>query len=129
MKVTTQDWLNYAETDLIACEKMLDDVFLTNIVAFHTQQTVEKCFKAILEEKDQKVPRIHNLMRLYDEISGLINFPIDEDMLEMVDEIYIETRYPGVLGMLPNGKPSLKHAGKLYDFAKYIFWETKKMLE
>ena len=38
MKAITQEWINFAETDLRACEKMIDDKFLTNIVAFHSQQ-------------------------------------------------------------------------------------------
>ena len=37
MKDTTQQWLNFAETDLRTCEKLLEDDFLTNIVAFHSQ--------------------------------------------------------------------------------------------
>jgi len=128
MKATTQDWLSYAETDLSACERMLEDEFLTNVVAFHAQQTVEKCFKAILEEKGQKVPRIHNLLRLFEAISEFISFDLDEDKLEVADEVYIETRYPGVFGMLKDGKPSLKQAEELYEFARSVFQETKKML-
>ena len=73
MKAITQDWLNYAETDLRTCKQIIKDEFLTNIIAFHAQQTVEKCFKSILEEHSLKVPRIHNLIRLFDKIEGLIN--------------------------------------------------------
>ncbi len=32
MKATTQDWLNYAETDLLACEKMIDEVILKLVI-------------------------------------------------------------------------------------------------
>ena len=37
MKDTTQQWLNFVEADLRTCEKLLEDDFLTNIVAFHSQ--------------------------------------------------------------------------------------------
>jgi HEPN domain-containing protein len=50
MKISTQQWLDYAKADLINCERILDDEFLTAIVAFHSQQAVEKCFKALIEE-------------------------------------------------------------------------------
>jgi len=33
MKDTTQQWLNFADADLRTCEKLLDDVFLTTVVA------------------------------------------------------------------------------------------------
>ena len=46
MKTITQSWLNYAEIDLETWKKLLNDEFLTNSVAFHAQQTVEKCFKS-----------------------------------------------------------------------------------
>jgi len=34
MKDTTRQWLSFVETDFRACEKLLEDDFLTNIVAF-----------------------------------------------------------------------------------------------
>ena len=68
MKQITKQWLEYAETDLKNCQFIINDEFLTNLVAFHSQQTVEKCFKAIIEEKDIKQKRIHNLIVLYENI-------------------------------------------------------------
>ena len=128
MKAITQSWLNYAEIDIQTCKKLLDDEFLTNSVAFHAQQTVEKCFKAIFEENELKVLRIHNLMRLYDKISRFIDYTVDEDLLEKTDTVYTETRYPGDIGMLPEGKPSMDEAKELYKFADYIFQKTKVAL-
>ena len=129
MKAITQSWLNYAEIDLQTSKKLLDDDFLTNSVAFHSQQTVEKCFKSIFEENNLRIPRIHNLLRLYEAITQLINFTVDEDMLEVTDQVYTETRYPSDAGMLPEGKPSIEEAKELYNFANYIFQNTKKMLK
>ena len=37
---------------------------------------------------------------------------------------YIDSRYPGELGLLPDGKPSLEEAKGFYEFAKNIH-ETK----
>jgi HEPN domain-containing protein len=54
MKAITQKWLEYAKADLINCEQIKNNDFLTNIIAFHSQQKVEKCFKAIIEEKGLK---------------------------------------------------------------------------
>ena len=128
MKVITQSWLNFANVDLQTCKKLLNDEFLTNSVAFHAQQTVEKCFKAIFEENNLKVPRIHNLIRLFDKINQFIDFKIDENILEKADEVYTETRYPEDIGMLPDGKPSIAETIELYKFADYVFQKTNKML-
>jgi len=128
MKETTKEWLDFAGKDMIACERLVDDPSLTTIVAFHAQQTVEKCFKAFFEEKDLKVPRIHNLLRLYDTVSEFIDFPIDEDELEKLDEVYIETRYPVGAGMLPDGKPSLAVAREFFEFAVYVYQNALKVL-
>lgn len=81
MKDTTRQWLNFAATDLRTCEKLLDDGFLTNIVAFHSQQVIEKCFKAINEEHGIQLPRIHTLTRLYGSIQNIISFSVDNVML------------------------------------------------
>ncbi|MBN1338598.1 MAG: HEPN domain-containing protein [Bacteroidales bacterium] len=129
MKAITRDWLNFAEKDLLSCKKLLEEKSLTNIVAFHSQQTIEKCFKAILEENGIKVPKIHNLVRLFDMIENLVDFEIDEKFLTFTDEVYIETRYPGDLGMLPDGQPSHKEAKQLSDFAGYIYRKTMETLE
>ena len=51
MKATTQQWLDLAKTDLRSCQNNLLDDYVTNIVAFHSQQAVEKVLKALLEEK------------------------------------------------------------------------------
>ncbi len=114
MKAITKSWLNYAKVDLLSCKQLLNDEFLTNSVAFHAQQAIEKCFKAICEENNLIVPRIHSLLRLYDKVSELIDFSVNEDMLERTDAVYTETRYPSDLGMLPEGKPSTKTAKELY---------------
>ena len=54
-----KDWLKAAEDDLLTIEELKDNPNLTNIVAFHSQQCVEKTFKAILEFFDKDVPKIH----------------------------------------------------------------------
>ena len=38
MKTSTQQWLELAQSDLRSCENNLHDNFVTNIVAFHSQQ-------------------------------------------------------------------------------------------
>ncbi len=121
MKATTKDWLNFAEVDLKSCGKLLEDDFLTNSVAFPSPQTIEKCFKAVYEESGKSIPRIHNLLTLYNGIPEEYSIDLDEDLLEKTDEVYIESRYPGDIGILANGKPSVSEAKELYEFAGLVY--------
>ena len=54
---------------------------------------------------------------------------LDMVILERLDDLYIDARYPGELGLLPNGKPTVDDARKFYEFAKYIFKKVKSMVE
>ena len=127
MKVITQQWLNFAKADITVAKNSLPDEFLTNIVAFHSQQTVEKCFKSIIEENSLRLKRIHNLIKLYKIVEPLIDFNICKENLEQIDKIYTASRYPGDLGLMPNGNPSSEEAKEMYEFAKEIYDNTIKI--
>ena len=94
MKTTTKQWLDFAKTDLRCCENNLQDSFVTNIVSFHSQQAVEKAFKALLEENEIPVPRVHNLIRLHAFVEQFLILPIDLSDLDALDSIYLNSRYP-----------------------------------
>ena len=120
MKPIAQEWLNRARDDLDVVEEIIDIAHLTNIAAFHCQQAVEKSFKAILEEHDEVVPRVHNLVRLYNLVKDKLNFTADELTLKEISDIYTEARYPGELGLLPYGKPTVQDATRFYETAKTV---------
>ena len=50
MKQLTREWLNAAGDDLLTIENLQYNPILTNIIAFHSQQAIEKILKAIMEE-------------------------------------------------------------------------------
>jgi len=129
MKTITKQWLELAKTDLLACERTLNDAMLTNIVAFHAQQTVEKCFKAIIEENGMHLTRIHDLTRLFSQILEEVDFEVDFAFLQVLDSIYTSSRYPSDLGLLPEGKPTIELVAQLYQFAKNVYENTIKMIE
>ncbi|MEA2042030.1 MAG: HEPN domain-containing protein [Bacteroidota bacterium] len=127
MKAIAQQWLNFAEKDLKSCNNNIKDISLTNIVAFHCQQTVEKCFKAIIEEKGLRLKRIHSLLKLYKTVNPLVNFDIKLDKLELLDDIYTSSRYPGDIGLMPDGEPTMKQAIEMHEYAQQIYDNTIKM--
>jgi len=105
---------------------MINDAHLTNIVAFHAHQAVEKSLKALIEYNETPLRKTHNLERLYNNINEQIR--IDYDMLELLNELYIESRYPGDMGLLPNGKPTLEEAENFYMFARFVYEESEKKI-
>lgn len=129
MKAITQEWLDHAKNDLSACELMLQNGQLFGIAAFHAQQCAEKCFKAVLEEAGETVPRIHDLMRLYHFSKQFLKIRIDSDRLQIMNSIYISTRYPGEIGILPDGIPTQSETEELFETAKAIYFSAKKLLQ
>ena len=121
MKTSTRQWLEFAQTDLRSCENNLRDEFVTNVVAFHAQQAVEKAFKALIEEKGIQMSRIHNLTRLFALTESFLVSPIDETELEKLDNVYTSSRYPGEIGLLSTGKPTMNESKELFDISRRIY--------
>jgi HEPN domain-containing protein len=120
------EWLKSAESDLRTMERILNDEALTHVVAFHAQQCVEKSLKALLEFLDRPVPKDHSTIRLYGLVAELLGMALDRDMLTDLDDLYINARYPGELGLLPHGSPSPEDARQFYEFAAKVYrraWE------
>jgi HEPN domain-containing protein len=129
MRPTTREWLTFAQKDLVNCERILGDAFLTNIVAFHAQQAVEKSFKAIIEEYEIGFIRTHDLIRLLETVRPHITFDLNEDMIAALNEVYIDSRYPGEFGLLPHGNPTVEDANEFYRFAQNLFEQISVLLE
>lgn len=120
MRAFTKEWMRAAYDDLLTIQEIIENNALTHIVAFHSQQCIEKTLKAILEEHEIDTPKIHSLVRL----KKLLPFQIDRldtTLLERLDELYIDSRYPGDMGLLPYGKPTSEDAQQFFDFAQSIF--------
>ncbi|GIV80161.1 MAG: HEPN domain-containing protein [Litorilinea sp.] len=129
MKAITQEWLARAAEDLAAAEALLTRSDLTSVVAFHAQQAVEKALKAAIEELDLPVLRTHSLVRLYELVRPHYPMITDMDMLDRLEAVYIQSRYPGELGLLPGGKPSPEDAADFYNFARNVFQRIQASLE
>jgi HEPN domain-containing protein len=128
MKKLVNDWITLAEKDVKTASIVINEEHLTNIVAFHCQQAIEKYFKAYILEYDKPLLKIHDLPKLYGIIKAIKDFEIDEDLLSVINETYIEDRYPGELGLLPDGVPSNEQAHEFFEFTKSIEEKIKNEL-
>ena len=66
MKLLTLEWINKADGDFAIAGRELrvrkSPVY--DAVCFHSQQCAEKYLKAILQENEREIPKIHNLIEL-----------------------------------------------------------------
>jgi len=127
MKQTTKDWLTAAEDDLLAAKKLAGEDRLTNVVAFHCQQCLEKCFKAVIEEQGKPSIKSHDLLRL--QLNANIQLKEPESiLLGIINEVYMDARYPGDLGLLPHGKPTIAEIEAFILFCDTTFTHLKEQL-
>lgn len=128
MKKITREWFNSAKADLMIIDKIIDDAFLTHQVAFHSQQAIEKSFKAVLEEYELPFRKTHSLETLAGAVRKTLKISIDLKTIKMLDQLYLDARYPGELGLLPEGKPSLVEAKKFSDYSREVYTLIQKHL-
>lgn len=127
MRKATTEWLKSAGMDLDSVAQIVHLEHLTPVAGFHAQQCVEKCLKAVLEEHSRNVPKDHSTLRLYGLTKELVSLDIDLGTLTDLDDLYIDSRYPGEQGLLPGGKPTVEDVEEFYRIAKNIYDRIQKL--
>ena len=132
MKKRVEEWIHFAEADIKAIKKLIEDPSLSQIAAFHCQQAVEKLFKALIEDRLEKTPKIHDIGKLYgmilDNDPG-INIQIDENVLSEINDVYIDTRYPPDLGLIPSGIPTKETIERFIIEIEKVHNQIKEILK
>lgn len=100
---TSQKWLDRVAYDMDTAKAMLQTGRLIYAI-FMCQQSVEKCFKALLAHQEKEIIPIHNLRRLA-EFSAVINELDDATLLKLdfLSSYYINARYKEDLEQLSKG--------------------------
>ena len=129
MKKQVEAWIKFADTDLLTVSEIIEIPELANVVAFHCQQAIEKYFKAFILGNEKPLAKIHNLLALYGTIKEITDFGLDEDLLSTISDIYLDSRYPGEIGLLDDGSmPTNEQVNRFYEFAKKIEKTIKEKL-
>jgi len=126
--VMAKEWLKASSYDLLTVEKIADTDYLTHIVAFHSEQSIEKSLKALMVSKNSDIPKINSLNRLFKLTEDMIKNS-NTQIVNKLDKLYIDSRYPSEFGLLPYGKPTLEDAKEFYGFALDIFDTVCNILE
>lgn len=118
MKPETREWVAKANADLDTAKREAAVVESPNYdaVCFHAQQCAEKYLKAILVENDLRIPRIHDLeallnqlMPLYPTLSKVMHFA------RILSAMAVEVRYPGMSADEDDAAESLKATVAIRD--------------
>jgi HEPN domain-containing protein len=131
VKEKTKSWMDFAKQDIAAAEKLNVDELFSNIVLFHCQQCIEKSLKALFEENDLHVPRIHATIKLHAEIrkaAPAVPCLAEKEDFSFIDDIYLDTRYPGGMGLLPSGHPTPKETSRGIVIARKVFGGVSAIL-
>ena len=129
MKEISREWLNKAKDDLDVIEEIKNIKHLTNMVAFHAQQAIEKSLKAVIDEFDLGFVKTHQLERLLEIVKDHMETEIDHKIVQILDSLYLESRYPLDIGLLQNGKPTEEDAKIFFEVALSIYNSVKRKLE
>ena len=113
MKLISNDWLKSAESDLAIIKLIVHDETLTH---------------QVIEEFELGFIKTHSIRTLIGTVTKQIAIHAELELVIMLDQLYIDARYPGEIGLLPYGKPSLSIASKLQNLAVDIFMQIQKYL-
>jgi len=118
MKPETLEWTAKADADLATArrEAAVDDSPNYDAVCFHAQQCAEKYLKAVMIEAGMRVPRIHDLEALVNQLLG--PYPDLERILRyarILSAMAVEVRYPGMTADEDDAAESLKAATAIYE--------------
>ncbi len=121
MKPTTAEWVAKAEGDFLTAGRELRARKSPNYdaVCFHAQQCAEKYLKAVLQEKERNIPKIHNLielMLLCEEIDGTFEL-LRADLVTM-ERYSVRVRYPGKFAEKDEAQAAYAAAGTTRKFAR-----------
>lgn len=126
MKPEVERWLKQAKSDLLAAK---NSVVSKNYdwAVFQGQQAAEKALKALLLQRNQQVPKVHDLVFLGKKAV------LEDSLLQKCDQltvVYIETRYPDFGEKIPAEKFNLEKAQKYLGIAEEIcLWVDKEILK
>lgn len=89
------DWLDYAQTDILAAETLGKNEQTYLPAAFHCQQAIEKTLKAYFLYEEGYAPDGHNIIYLCRKLTREhAEFEQWIDECIETNEYYIQTRYP-----------------------------------
>lgn len=119
------EWLYFSKRNLEIAQLLFDVGHYEDAVGIDLQQSLEKMFKAILAWDSIKIPKDHDLVKLYFLIEQTIPLTQDEIiLLRKATNYFKDDRYPNPYYSLPP-REEIK---EVLDFTKTLFKEICTIL-
>ena len=114
-----KDWIEKSKSDYNAAKTLKENDCGNDIVAFHCQQSIEKCFKGYLLKNLGQIIQGHSLIYLCQQ-SIKINDSFKGYLKDcaFINQYYIETRYPSDTPLIVSNEDAdecLKITNKIID--------------
>lgn len=121
MNPAVAEWVSKAEGDFLTAGRELRARKSPNYdaVCFHAQQCAEKYLKAVLQENDQRIPKIHFLLEL---LAMIFKFDGSYEFLkadlEVLEDYAVKFRYPGDLAEKDQAQAAYAAVGTVRKFIR-----------
>jgi HEPN domain-containing protein len=121
MNPAVAEWVSKAEGDFLTAGRELRARKSPNYdaVCFHAQQCAEKYLKAVLQENDKPIPKIHNLielMLLCEKMDSTFEM-LRADLVTM-ERFSVGVRYPGEMAEKEDAQSAYAAAGTVRTFVR-----------
>jgi HEPN domain-containing protein len=117
----TAEWVSKAEGDFATAGREVRARKMPNYdaVCFHGQQCAEKYLKAVLQENNIPIPKIHFLLEL---LAMILKFDSSYEFLkadlEVLENYSVRYRYPGISSDLQEAKGAYNAAKVVRTFIR-----------
>ncbi len=121
-----KEWLYFSFKNFNTAKFLFDAHHYEDIVGVELQQSIEKLLKAVVVNDNHKIPKTHDLIKLYYVIEGALSLE-DESLvlLRIATDYYKDDRYPN-----PNYRlPSRNEIEQLLEFTENLIDKVCKILE
>jgi HEPN domain-containing protein len=87
-----------------------------------------KAYKAVILNFTGEIPKVHSLISLNGSVRNYLKIDINVEVITMLNEIYIDSRYPSEIGIDGINIPSIQTAQLFLQEAKKIFTSIREHL-
>ena len=121
MDLLTQNWIKLALKELRLAEAALSIDEPIGVIQ-HLHASIEKILKAIYQETKGMPPKIHNLKRLALDYCGLNLEEKKENLLNLLDKAFIDSRYPSSIELFESRHNIDSCKSLIQDAKEVIKW-------
>lgn len=117
-----KEWIDKANKDIKAVEKLKEEPDITEVVCFHCQQAVEKYLKALLIYNGEEIQKTHNIDFLLNKCKSY-NQEFEKYMGNSLSDYAVDLRYPDTRYI-----PTLEETEDAIQLMNNIIEVVKKIL-